>query len=147
MTVRSYILLCCATFLLGFASEAPAQEDDVTMHSVQIVEQSLHRLTWRPPLERENGDPLDESEITGYEVERLNDEGAILETVELDGQTLELAITIVPDQCMIYRAYTIALDGSPDTGNGTPNTLKSKATDSIRICVIPPKKPRDFMIQ
>lgn len=144
--IRTYLLFLTLVFASGFACEANA-ESTSTMQQVEVIAQALHKLTWRPPLERTNGDPLPEEDILGYRVERLNDEGAILETVELDGATLELGIAIVPDTCMVYKAYAIATDGTPPVEGAEQGTLTSEPTDMIRICVIPPRRPRDFQVQ
>ena len=141
--VKKYFMFCLLSFCAGLVS---AQET-MTMHQVEVVAQSLHKLTWKPPTERENGDPLSEEEIVGYKIERSDDAGTVLETVELDSSTLELALTILPNECNNYVAYARATDGTPTTENSTPGTLESKPTASIRVCVIPPKKPRDFAIQ
>jgi hypothetical protein len=120
---------------------------NTTMHTIEVVEQALHKLTWDAPRERENGDALLPEEILGYRVMRSDDAGNVLETVELDAATTELAITIVPDTCMVYTATAIATDGSPVTDEGSPGTLESVPTDQIRICIIPPKRPRNFQVQ
>lgn len=137
-----YILRIIILAMIGSASA-----QTTTMQTVEVVAQALHRLTWDAPNERTNGDPLAPEDIVGYKVERLNDSGTVLETIELDGTTQELAISIVPNECMVYKAYAVATDGSPVTENADPGTLTSEPTDAIRICVIPPKKPRNFAVQ
>jgi hypothetical protein len=143
--LKLYGLFCCAMFAGGFASEVFAQS---TMHTIETVAQSLHKLTWKAPIERENGDPLSEEEIVGYRVDRADDTGNVIESVELEGSVLELAINIIPGECNTYTAIAIATDGSPPTdSNPSPQTLESKPTDPIRLCIIPPKRPRDFQVQ
>lgn len=126
---------------------APSSFAETTMHTIEVVEQSLHRLTWDPPVKRENGDDLAPEEIVGYEVKRSDDHGMVLETVELSAETTELAIAIVPGECMVYQAYAIATDGSPPIEGSDAGTLTSEPTEAIRICVIPPKRPRNFQVQ
>lgn len=140
--VLPYLVFLGACFAGGYVNAS-----DMTMHSIEIVEQSLHKLTWKAPNERTNGDPLPPEEIVGYKVERINDAGSVLETVELGSDTLELAITLIPNECMVYKAYAIATDGSPPSENMESGTLTSEPTDAIRICVVPPRKPRDFQVQ
>lgn len=143
---RIYVALCVCSFVAGFSTESFGQS---TMQTVEIVEQSLHKLTWVAPTERENGDPLSAEEIVGYRVERKDDAGNIKESVELEGNVLELAISIIAGECNVYTAVAIALDGSPprQEGEGEPQTLESKPTDPIRLCIIPPNPPQDFSVQ
>lgn len=142
--LKFYLALSVLTFCAGFFTQLSYAQG--TMHTIEVVQQSLHKLTWKAPLERTNGDPLAPEDIRGYKVERLNDEGNILETIELDANTLELAISLVPNDCMVYKAYAVATDGSPPSEESGEGTLTSEPTDAIRICVVPPRKPRDFRV-
>ena len=88
LRLSSMAALCAMLAACGGGGDGLDDEE-----SSQNVEKTIH-LSWNAPLLRENGDPIDPSEIDYYEIKYKQSSASSYQTLTIDGGTMETELTL-----------------------------------------------------